>query len=449
MKKWVITSAKNESEAKPNETKKKQYSPFQHNESKHRVLGMNINWSKDEFIFEVNITCSTKGAKGDQDVMNRESLNEPLSLTKRIVLSQVNRMFDPLGLVGAVTSRGKILMRKLWTGHSKDLGWDDIVSQESMEEWSSFFRDLLELNDISFARCIKPDNAIGNPSLVIFTDGSNDAFGACAYVRWKVGEDLFQCQLITSKNRLTPLKRITPVRSELCGLVIGKRLKMYILKEMRLEFENIYFIMDSQIVHAMIQKDSYNFNAFTGVRIGEIQEGTENDEFIWMSREHNIADWVTHGDKSPKDLGRNSEWQIAPQFTTLPVNKWPIEKEVYKEELPEQVKIVSVIIAGEKKESVSQRIDLTRFSRYMKLIRVTARILAMYQRIPVPLFSNACKVLDPVDLTRAEIFWFKEVQSTIQQQIQKGDFKRLCPKTNAEGLVVVGGRADKNISTEI
>ena len=117
--------------------------------------------------------------------MNRESLNEPQSLTKRIVLSQINRMFDPLGLVGAVTSRGKILMRKLWTGPSKDLGWDDIVSQELMEEWSSFFKELLELNDISFARCIKPDNAIGNPSLVIFTDGSNHAFDACACIRWK------------------------------------------------------------------------------------------------------------------------------------------------------------------------------------------------------------------------------------------------------------------------
>ena len=43
----------------------------------------------------------------------------------------------------------------------------------------------------------------------------------------------------------------------------------------------------------------------------------------------------------------------------------------------------------------------------------------------------------------AEKFWFKEVQKSIKHKVDKGDFKRLCPKTNAEGIVVVGGRAEK------
>ena len=114
--------------------------------------------------------------------------------------------------------------------------------------------------EISFSRCIKPVNSTGSPSLVIFNDDSNDAFGACDYARWKKDDGTFENHLIASKNCITPLKRITTVRSKLCGAVLAKRLNMFIKEEMRLKFEKEYFIVDSQIVRAMIQKESYGFN---------------------------------------------------------------------------------------------------------------------------------------------------------------------------------------------
>ena len=39
--------------------------------------------------------------------------------------------------------------------------------------------------------------------------------------------------------------------------------------------EILPYIVDSQIVHAMIQKDSYGFNTFAATCIGEIQEDTD------------------------------------------------------------------------------------------------------------------------------------------------------------------------------
>ena len=163
--------------------------------------------------------------------------------------------------------------------------------------------------------------------MVIFCDGGNDAFGACAYVRWENSHGVYNSQLLMSKNRLTPIKRISPVRSELCGAVIAARLKVIIEKEMRLDFGEVYIITDSQIIHAMVKKDSYGFNTFVALRIGEIQEAVSPDRFIWLEREHNIADWVTHKGMSPKDLARNSEWQQGPAFLKLPVSQWPIINE--------------------------------------------------------------------------------------------------------------------------
>ena len=153
------------------------------------------------------------------------------------------------------------------------------------------------MKEISFSRCVKPANSVGNPSLIMFTDGSNDAFGACGYVRWEKKYGTFESHLIASKNH-TPLKRMTTVRSELCGAVLAKRLHMFIKQEMRLKFEKEYFIVDSQIVCAMIQKDSYGFNTFVAARIGEIQENTNPNDWYCVKGKSNIFDWLTRGEST-------------------------------------------------------------------------------------------------------------------------------------------------------
>ena len=46
-----------------------------------------------------------------------------------------------------------------------------------MGEWYNLFKDLYILEDIEFRRSIKPGNAIGDQVLVLFSDGSESAFG--------------------------------------------------------------------------------------------------------------------------------------------------------------------------------------------------------------------------------------------------------------------------------
>ena len=89
---------------------------------------------------------------------------------------------------------------------------------------------------------------------------------------------------------------------------IEKRLKTFIEKECRYRFQRTYHIVDSQIVHAMIQKNSYGFNTFAATRIGEIQEGTNPTDWYWVESEHNIADCLARG-KKPSDIGLESIWQ--------------------------------------------------------------------------------------------------------------------------------------------
>ena len=90
-------------------------------------------------------------------------------------------------------------------------------------------------------------DAIGDPILIVFSDASadayaTDAYAACAYVRWQRKNKQFESNLILSKNRLAPSKKMSTDRIELCGVVLNKHLKVFIEKECRYRFEKIYNI---------------------------------------------------------------------------------------------------------------------------------------------------------------------------------------------------------------
>ena len=98
----------------------------------------------------------------------------------------------------------------------------------------------------------------------------------------------------------------------------------FIKKESRFTFSKVMFIVDSSIVQAMIQKESYGFKTFAGVRIGEIQQSTEKKQWYWTESENNTSDWITRP-KHPEELHANSDWQRGPSWLHLEENDWPVK----------------------------------------------------------------------------------------------------------------------------
>ena len=266
--------------------------PSEPNTSTEKVLGIIQNPVEDYLCFEVKLNFSRKKHKLRVETDSKTNplpYKIPEQLTKRIILSQVNSIYDPLGLSGPFTVRAKIMMRQIWASDIK-MNWDDPIPEENKRDWIMFFKELHEMGNVKFKRCMKPCDAVGDLILIIFSDGSSQAFGACAYVRWK---------------RLAPIKKMSIDRIELCGAIINKRIKVLVQQQCRYHFQKFYHIVDSQIVHAMIQKDSYGFNTFAATRIGEIQEDTDPKDQYWVESEYNIADWLTRG-KKPSELGFGS-----------------------------------------------------------------------------------------------------------------------------------------------
>ena len=165
-----------------------------------------------------------------------------------MILSQVNSIYDPLGLATPFTVRAKMLLRQLNMNEEVKLGWDDPIPDEYHQDWVNFFTKLFQMKQITFSRTIKPVGAIGKSVLVIFSDASEHAYGACAYIQWELKDNRFASRLLISKSRLAPIKKITIVRLELNAALMAKRLKVTIEKEMRIQFARSYYIVDSECV---------------------------------------------------------------------------------------------------------------------------------------------------------------------------------------------------------
>ena len=229
------------------------------------------------------------------------------------------------------------------------------------------------------------------------------------------------------------------VRLEICGVLVGARLRTVIISELKqINFDRVIHIMDSEIVHAMVHKESYGFNTFAGNRIGEIQRRCSPNDFYWTPGRLNISDVITRG-CTPENLGILSVWQVAPEFLELEEKDWPLKHEVSKNlELPERRKTGFVGIIHTP-DSLANRIDLLRFSRWCILVNTTARVLQLYERFRSGGENNPKLCHD--DILTAEKFWLKEAQKDLD--IQSKRLKKLHPQHNEDDIIVVGGRIER------
>ncbi|XP_062713201.1 uncharacterized protein LOC134290160 [Aedes albopictus] len=129
--------------------------------------------------------------------------NSPL--TKRIVLSLIAQLFDPLGLVGPIVTTAKLYMQTLWTMKDENgniWGWDLELPPALKERWTIYHSQLSLLNKLHIPRHI----LCSNPTTIqlhFFSDASQHAYGACAYVRSTNGESI-KVALLTTKSKVAP-----------------------------------------------------------------------------------------------------------------------------------------------------------------------------------------------------------------------------------------------------
>ena len=123
-----------------------------------------------------------------------------------------------------------------------------------------------------FPRSFKPANCNLDidPDLATFSYGNPDSFGTCAYADWALLDESRESTFMMSRAKLSPiLQKGKTVRNVLSGAVYNCRLKEWIMKHSGVTFKRHFYFVDSRIVQAMIQKTSYGYSTFAGLRVGK------------------------------------------------------------------------------------------------------------------------------------------------------------------------------------
>ena len=210
---------------------------------------------------------------------------------------------------------------------------------------------------------------------------------------------------------------------------------------MKLDFERTFFIVDSQIVRAMIRKESYGFSTFVAVRVREIQESTDPLQWYWTEGRKNAADCITRG-KKPTEIGQDSKWQEGPDFLKLPISDWSVKQEDCSySELPERA-VVVMTSCKQKQVGSDSLLKISKLSNYYHLLRVTARVMSVY-RHKKPSLKNVTMLPNSDSLEEAENYWIRDAQKELDEDLRKGKLKRLRPTTREDGIVVVGARVNE------
>lgn len=218
--------------------------------------------------------------------------NKPV--TRRGILSIVSAIFDPLGLVSPVTLTAKAIVQRSFR---EKLQWDDHLPEEMANEWQNWLGTLPFLEKVSLNRCYKPSGfgEIKGAQLHIFSDGSEQGYRACAYLRLTNTQNKHTCSLLMGKSRLAPIKRMTIPRLELSGAVVACRLFDFLEEELEVPINQTIFWTDSTIVLGYIRNESRRFKTFVGNRISKIHDTTSPEQWRHVGTDLNPADIASRG----------------------------------------------------------------------------------------------------------------------------------------------------------
>uniref|UniRef100_A0A7I4YSW8 DUF1758 domain-containing protein n=1 Tax=Haemonchus contortus TaxID=6289 RepID=A0A7I4YSW8_HAECO len=291
-------------------------------------------------------------------------------ITKRTVTQQIASIYDPLGWLVPIMVLPKQFQQNLWR---HDYAWDQKLSQPHQDQWEKILQAINGI-DIEIKRHIPICEA---NQLALFSDASENAMAACAYLVSKNSSSL-----LMAKSKLPSIKtRITIPKVEMNALAIAGRLALSILNALLAKVHTIrrvLFFSDSQIVLGWTKKGPHerDLGKLVTNRIKELQNivttirsmGLEV-AFGYVPSESNPADAGTRGLSREQFL--DHYWWTGPNFLRNPNGDWT--QSLFTIESPATAnETLAFTVVSENK---SQIFPWHRHSSYIKAQRTMAWVL--------------------------------------------------------------------------
>nr|XP_031842135.1 uncharacterized protein LOC116431199 [Nomia melanderi] len=336
-----------------------------------KTLGIVWNSSADSISYEVQTKLATT------------------HITKRLISSEIARIYDPLGLLGPVIIVAKILVQRIW---SVKVDWDESLPMDIHTEWCQYYKD---------------------------------------------ANGRINVELLFAKSKVAPLKTQSVPRLELCGALLLTSLIATAKNALHVEIHNTTLWTDSTIVINWLQTSPHLLKTFVANRVSKIQTRTDIANWRHVPTNDNPADLISRG-QTPEEFLRPSIWHHGPEWLAKDKSRWPNHEIVPPNIVPEQ-KTAACLTTTSLDTSIFEN-----YSSWGKMQRIVARCLRWKRTynekgsLTVSEIRNAHDIL--IKLLQS-LHFAKELQClTTNKSEVGGKLQRLNPFIDKDGILRVGGR---------
>ncbi|XP_014361661.2 uncharacterized protein LOC106713372 [Papilio machaon] len=392
-----------------------------------KVLGLTWNKTNDNFQYHFQLPKSNENGE---------------DVTKRKVLSEIARLYDPMGWIASIVVRAKIFIQKLWIAK---LSWDERLTPQLLHEWQQFKEDLPKLEKIVIPRWFHV--SIGdNVELHTFADASQSAYAAAVYLKSTSKDGSIAVNLVIAKTKVAPVeKKISIPRLELCAALLATKLVNEVSQVMNIPKSKIYAWSDSTIVLAWIAGEPSRWTTFVSNRTSEILTMLEPEQWRHVATDQNPADSASRGLKVTELIG-NKLWWHGPNW---------LHQETYNQntsnyfETTEEAKPIKALTTTTKDQ---EEFIWTRFSTLPKMLKVLSYCKKfLYLRLPKEQRNMSFKIVSREETEAILKYCIKETQKMYfeddinrlragQSVSQKSQLLTFHPVIDETGLLRVGGR---------
>ena len=155
-----------------------------------------------------------------------------------------------------------------------------------------------------------------------FSDASEEAYTAAVYLRMTDTEDNIHTSLVTSKTKVSPIKKLTIPHLELCEALLLSRLLSHVKEVFEVPICHVYTWTDSTIVLSWLSVNPKRFKTFVGNRVATIIDSIPPDRWRHVAGTENPADCASRGLYPAEILNHQLWWNGSTWLKDTP-SEWP------------------------------------------------------------------------------------------------------------------------------
>ena len=375
-------------------------------------------------------------------------------LTKRKVVTELARIFDPVGWLSPLTLTAKFIVQDLWRAR---LDWDEQLPKPFDRQWLSFRQEISQAHQFTVPRWIQKEET-RKIQLHVFADASRRAIAATLYSR-TIGsrDEKAVTRLLWAKTKLSPIKslqppskpepRMTIPRLELRAALLAARLIKYVASALKISHSDCHAWSDSEIVLHWLYSDNPTENSFVDDYIAHIHELAAGIQWHHVPTKENPADLATRKIQASA-LAESRLWWEGPLWLSENDDLWPpLRTSRFAQPINNNNTRINCLTTNVVPYTAAHPID--KFSKLTPLLRALARARRLLKRKDhsTPIMSP----LAPTELRHEFLVLVKlSQQHDFASEIQHLQHGHCAPKSStihtldpfldSLGILRVGGR---------